>query len=72
MDKKKIAHFLSAYLVPVGTTIQLTEALVIPKIEVQLIKDIPHSELIRNSGIDVGVCTKVGSHKITYGQSLNN
>lgn len=72
MDKKKIAQFFSAYIVPVGKTIQLDEALVIPKIEVQLIKDIPHSEIIRTSGIDVGVCTKVGSHLIDYNKLVNN
>lgn len=70
MGIKKITRLLGAYQTPVRETIDLDKPLVIPTITLALIKEVPHSTMLKNSGIDVGVCTKVGTHLRDFNNNL--
>ena len=62
MGIKKITRILGAYQTPVQETIDIDRPLIRPIITLALVQDVPYSTMLKNSGINVEVCTKVGTH----------
>lgn len=67
----KKVRFWGAYIVPVGETIDLDKPLKRPEIGVKLVNCSQSSSVIKTGGIEVGECTKVGTHLTDYNTLLN-
>lgn len=65
-------RFLSKYFTPVATTIDVNRPLKTIEFETKLIDCTIYTKPIKTTGIEVGECTKVGKHIVTYNQLLND